>query len=113
MEEYSIILAIGIVQLVTWLFHVFTLFIIVLMVDKEDHCNRCMTRKEPKYEYPLSDRDVGRNILGIKRLMIELPKGHGKNIVKKKGEWACAACGELNLGISSRIVTIFMCRELS
>ena len=33
------------------------------------------------------------------RLMIELPKDHGQSIVKKKGDWACAACGELNLGI--------------
>ena len=35
------------------------------MVDKEDHCHRCMTGKDQKYEYPLSDRDVGRNVLGI------------------------------------------------
>jgi hypothetical protein len=57
--------AIGIAQLVTWRSHVFSLSIIVLMVDKEDHCGRCMTRKDQKYEYPLSDRDVGRNVLGI------------------------------------------------
>ena len=31
-----------------------------LTVAQQDHCRRCMTKKEQSYEYPSSERDLGR-----------------------------------------------------
>ena len=55
-----------------------------------------MTKKDPQYLYPTSERDVGKFITQIE-LITELPAQHGDSAIRKKGDWSCASCGEANL----------------
>lgn len=66
-----------------------------LFLGQGNHCPRCMTQKEAKYEYPRNDRDCGnRGIRRVRSDLIEIPEKNNSRI-QGVGEWQCS-CGSMN-----------------
>jgi hypothetical protein len=59
-----------------------------------------MTQKDKSYEYPLSERDVGKNpqLVTMYLTIIELPSGNRLRPSVRKGDWVCPKCDNVNKG---------------